>query len=206
MMSIKNIEMESNSKQSTRFNFCRPTTISRILIKNLNHRHCISTFDEKVHNSDKKLNLQTGSLTSASLPRNRLLEKSKLFRHEKKRPRDEQFHWVETWKWLSFCFQHGNSALHEASWRGYSRTVAALAKALGTQRAPLHAKNLAGFAPLHLACQNGHNQTCRELLLSGCNPDLQNNVGALSVIRSTILFYNIVDLITICIVTQIFTQ
>lgn len=72
---------------------------------------------------------------------------------------------------------HGNSALHEGSWRGYSRTVAALAKALGTQRAPLHARNLAGFAPLHLACQNGHNQSCRELLLAGCNPDLQNNYG-----------------------------
>lgn len=72
---------------------------------------------------------------------------------------------------------HGNSALHEASWRGYSRTVAVLAKALGTQRAPLHARNLAGFAPLHLACQNGHNQSCRELLLAGCNPDLQNNYG-----------------------------
>ncbi|XP_015606320.1 ankyrin repeat domain-containing protein 6 isoform X3 [Cephus cinctus] len=72
---------------------------------------------------------------------------------------------------------HENSALHEASWRGYSRTVAVLAKALGTQRAPLHARNLAGFAPLHLACQNGHNQSCRELLLAGCNPDLQNNYG-----------------------------
>ncbi|XP_048507375.1 uncharacterized protein LOC105688466 isoform X3 [Athalia rosae] len=72
---------------------------------------------------------------------------------------------------------HGNSALHEASWRGYSRTVSALAKALGTHRAPLHARNLTGFAPLHLACQNGHNQSCRELLLAGCNPDLQNNYG-----------------------------
>ncbi|XP_012278218.1 ankyrin repeat domain-containing protein 6 isoform X2 [Orussus abietinus] len=72
---------------------------------------------------------------------------------------------------------HGNSALHEASWRGYSRTVAALAKALGTQRAPLHTRNLTGFAPLHLACQNGHNQSCRELLLAGCNPDLRNNYG-----------------------------
>ncbi|XP_063974684.1 ankyrin repeat domain-containing protein 6 isoform X2 [Diachasmimorpha longicaudata] len=72
---------------------------------------------------------------------------------------------------------HGDSALHEAAWRGYSKTVALLAKALGTQRAPLHARNIAGFAPLHLACQNGHNQTCRELLLAGCNPDLQNNYG-----------------------------
>ncbi|XP_034949834.1 ankyrin repeat domain-containing protein 6 [Chelonus insularis] len=72
---------------------------------------------------------------------------------------------------------HGNSALHEACWRGFSRTVAALAKALGTHRGPLHARNFSGFAPLHLACQNGHNQSCRELLLAGCNPDLQNNCG-----------------------------
>ncbi|XP_014481855.1 PREDICTED: ankyrin repeat domain-containing protein 6 [Dinoponera quadriceps] len=78
---------------------------------------------------------------------------------------------------VSIADDHGNSALHEASWRGYSRTVAVLAKALGTQRAPLHARNLAGFAPLHLACQNGHNQSCRELLLAGSNPDLQNNYG-----------------------------
>ncbi|XP_018395696.1 PREDICTED: ankyrin repeat domain-containing protein 6 [Cyphomyrmex costatus] len=78
---------------------------------------------------------------------------------------------------VSAADEHGNSALHEASWRGYSRTVAVLAKALGTQRAPLHARNLAGFAPLHLACQNGHNQSCRELLLAGSNPDLQNNYG-----------------------------
>jgi len=83
---------------------------------------------------------------------------------------------------VSACFQHGNSALHEASWRGYSRTVAVLAKALGTQRAPLHARNLAGFAPLHLACQNGHNQSCRELLLAGSNPDLQNNVSDLPIL------------------------
>jgi len=84
----------------------------------------------------------------------------------------------------SACLQHGNSALHEASWRGYSRTVAVLAKALGTQRAPLHARNLAGFAPLHLACQNGHNQSCRELLLAGSNPDLQNNVSDLPISHS----------------------
>ena len=68
--------------------------------------------------------------------------------------------------------QHGNTALHEASWKGYSRSVAALGKA----RANLHLKNCGGFAALHLCCQNGHNQSCRELLLTGCNPDLQNNV------------------------------
>jgi ankyrin repeat protein len=69
--------------------------------------------------------------------------------------------------------QHGNTALHEASWKGYSRSVAALGKA----RANLHLKNCGGFAALHLCCQNGHNQSCRELLLAGCNPDLQNNVS-----------------------------
>ncbi|XP_069688766.1 uncharacterized protein dgo isoform X2 [Periplaneta americana] len=68
---------------------------------------------------------------------------------------------------------HGNTALHEASWKGYSRSVAALGKA----RANLHLKNCGGFAALHLCCQNGHNQSCRELLLAGCNPDLQNNYG-----------------------------
>jgi len=69
--------------------------------------------------------------------------------------------------------QHGNTALHEASWKGYSRSVAVLGKA----RANLHLKNCGGFAALHLCCQNGHNQSCRELLLAGCNPDLQNNVS-----------------------------
>ncbi|XP_044594129.1 ankyrin repeat domain-containing protein 6 isoform X2 [Cotesia glomerata] len=72
---------------------------------------------------------------------------------------------------------HGNSALHEACWRGYSRTLSTLSKSLGTSRGPLHTRNFSGFAPLHLACQNGHNQSCRELLLAGCNPDLQNNCG-----------------------------
>ncbi|XP_044739084.1 uncharacterized protein LOC123300563 [Chrysoperla carnea] len=68
---------------------------------------------------------------------------------------------------------HGNTALHEAAWKGYSRTVAILAAA----GANLETANNGGFAPLHLCCQNGHNQSCRELLLAGCNPDLQNNYG-----------------------------
>lgn len=68
---------------------------------------------------------------------------------------------------------HGNTALHEASWKGWSRSVAALGRA----RANLHLKNCGGFAPLHLCCQNGHNQSCRELLLAGCSPNLQNNYG-----------------------------
>ncbi|XP_077302728.1 ankyrin repeat domain containing protein 6 diego [Arctopsyche grandis] len=67
---------------------------------------------------------------------------------------------------------HGNTALHEAAWKGYSRCVALLAT-----KAALHIRNNGGFAPLHLACQNGHNQTCREILLAGCEPDIQNNYG-----------------------------
>lgn len=70
-------------------------------------------------------------------------------------------------------FQHGNTALHEAAWKGFSRTVSLLC----TAGADLTRSNSSGFAALHLCCQNGHNQTCRELLLAGCDPDLQNNYG-----------------------------
>uniref|UniRef100_A0A1B6DYF3 Uncharacterized protein n=1 Tax=Clastoptera arizonana TaxID=38151 RepID=A0A1B6DYF3_9HEMI len=68
---------------------------------------------------------------------------------------------------------HGNTALHEASWKGFSKTVAALCKS----KINMHIKNFGGFAALHLCCQNGHNQSCRELLIAGCSPDLQNNYG-----------------------------
>ncbi|KAL4714345.1 hypothetical protein ACJJTC_009697 [Scirpophaga incertulas] len=67
---------------------------------------------------------------------------------------------------------HGNTAAHEAAWKGYSATTALLAAAGG-----LRTRNSGGFAPLHLACQNGHNQTCRELLLAGAPADLRNNYG-----------------------------
>ena len=69
-------------------------------------------------------------------------------------------------------FQHGNTALHEAAWKGFSQTVSALCKS----KANFYIKNRGGFAPLHLCCQNGHNETCRVLLLHGCKPDLKNNV------------------------------
>ncbi|XP_065566286.1 uncharacterized protein LOC136031022 isoform X2 [Artemia franciscana] len=68
---------------------------------------------------------------------------------------------------------HGNCALHEASWRGYSQTVNFLCKA----GANPNIVNRAGFSPLHLACQNGHNQTTRYLVLSGAFPDQQNSYG-----------------------------
>ncbi|XP_076269802.1 ankyrin repeat domain containing protein 6 diego isoform X2 [Rhynchophorus ferrugineus] len=68
---------------------------------------------------------------------------------------------------------HGNTPLHECSWKGHSRTVRLLCSA----GAPLGAVNAGGFAPLHLACQNGHNQSCRELLLANADPDLRNGYG-----------------------------
>ena len=44
-------------------------------------------------------------------------------------------------------------------------------------QANFYIKNRGGFAPLHLCCQNGHNETGRVLLLNGCKPDLKNNVS-----------------------------
>ena len=71
-----------------------------------------------------------------------------------------------------YVFQHGNTALHEAAWKGFSQTVQILCK----WKANAYIKNRGGFAPLHLCCQNGHNETCRVLLLAGCKPDIKNNV------------------------------
>ncbi|XP_032518946.2 uncharacterized protein LOC116771254 [Danaus plexippus] len=68
---------------------------------------------------------------------------------------------------------HGNTAIHEAAWKGYSRTVGLLSRSVGS----VVCRNAAGFTPLHLAAQNGHNQSARELLLAGANPDIQNNYG-----------------------------
>ncbi|XP_058129210.1 uncharacterized protein LOC131289062 [Anopheles ziemanni] len=41
----------------------------------------------------------------------------------------------------------------------------------------LGTRNFGGFSALHLAAQNGHNQSCREILLAGADPDVQNNYG-----------------------------
>lgn len=42
----------------------------------------------------------------------------------------------------------------------------------------LGTRNQLGFSPLHLAAQNGHNQSCREILLAGGDANVQNNVSA----------------------------
>lgn len=86
--------------------------------------------------------------------------------------------------------------MHEAAWRGFSKCVKALcvlpktpkefkeskiAEKKGRTFGSLHSallstRNIGGFSALHLAAQNGHNQSCREILLAGGNPDVQNNV------------------------------
>ena len=38
-------------------------------------------------------------------------------------------------------------------------------------------KWISRFTPLHLSCQNGHNQSCRNILITGCKPDLKNDVS-----------------------------
>ena len=69
-------------------------------------------------------------------------------------------------------FQHGNTALHESSWRGFSRTVDLLCR----NKSNFYLRNRGGFSALHLCCQNGHNETCRVLLRAGCKPNIKNNV------------------------------
>ncbi|UYV83416.1 ANKRD6 [Cordylochernes scorpioides] len=68
---------------------------------------------------------------------------------------------------------HGNTPLHEAAWKGFSTTLEVLCK----HRANPYILNKGGFSPLHLACQNGHNQSCRVILLAGCRPDIPNNLS-----------------------------
>ena len=81
-----------------------------------------------------------------------------------------------------YVFQHGNTALHESSWKGFSHSVSILCKA----KANAYIKNRGGFAPLHLCCQNGHNETCRVLLLAGCKPDIKNNVSLMFIFATNI--------------------
>ncbi|XP_068145100.1 LOW QUALITY PROTEIN: uncharacterized protein dgo [Drosophila tropicalis] len=98
---------------------------------------------------------------------------------------------------------HGNTALHEAASRGFSRCVKLIcakppqtskekssingggkvkARVAATTTEALHNSTLGiinneGLSALHLAAQNGHNQSSRELLLAGADPDVQNNYG-----------------------------
>ena len=44
---------------------------------------------------------------------------------------------------------HGNTALHEAAWKGFSGTVSSLCQA----KANVYMKNRGGFTALHLCCQ-----------------------------------------------------
>lgn len=89
--------------------------------------------------------------------------------------------------------------MHEAAWRGYSRCVKLLCTLQQTSQSPkkfgkkakgvknvedewknqtyLNTSNVGGFSSLHLAAQNGHNQSCREILLAGASPDVKNNVS-----------------------------
>lgn len=87
--------------------------------------------------------------------------------------------------------------MHEAAWRGFSQCVKLLCTlpkpkiiqktdkhgkgSTNNAQAALHSallgiRNYGGFSALHLAAQNGHNQSCREILLAGADPDVQNNV------------------------------
>ena len=123
----------------------------------------------------------------------------------------------ESTQCLGIFWQHGNAALHEAAWNGYSRTLELLCKA----KASVHLVNKvsvlyflqrisdrkwyrkrhrtfiklhymscncfqAGFSALHLAAQNGHNQSARVLLYSGASPDHRNNVSFTLLLKSCV--------------------
>lgn len=91
----------------------------------------------------------------------------------------------------NFPFQHGNTVLHEASWNGFSRCVKILCNVypkdldenlnkekLGWKKNHfINRVNFCGFSALHLAAQNGHNQTLRELLYAGCSTNINNDYG-----------------------------
>uniref|UniRef100_S4RP33 Ankyrin repeat domain 6b n=1 Tax=Petromyzon marinus TaxID=7757 RepID=S4RP33_PETMA len=61
---------------------------------------------------------------------------------------------------------------HDCSTRGYKVPVCVC-----VQSSINILFNKAGSTPLHLACQNGHSQSCRGLLLGGSRPDAKNHMG-----------------------------
>ncbi|KAI1294993.1 Ankyrin repeat domain-containing protein 6 [Halotydeus destructor] len=75
---------------------------------------------------------------------------------------------------LLACDHKGNTPLHEAAWNGYSQTIEKLLK---SNSCCVNAKNKAKFTPLHLACQQGHNQSGRLLLWAGGKADARNRYG-----------------------------
>ncbi|XP_067950849.1 uncharacterized protein [Watersipora subatra] len=68
---------------------------------------------------------------------------------------------------------YGNTALHEAAWKGFSKSVDLLLK----NKSNAFIANRAGCTALHLAAQSGHNQSGRALIYAGCSPDVKNNYG-----------------------------
>ncbi|KAI8038614.1 hypothetical protein M5D96_008522 [Drosophila gunungcola] len=86
--------------------------------------------------------------------------------------------------------QQGNTPLHEAASRGKGaegqekdkdknkgRARVAHQTIEALHNSALSIANNEGLSALHLAAQNGHNQSSRELLLAGADPDVQNNYG-----------------------------
>ncbi|XP_058981054.1 ankyrin repeat domain-containing protein 6 [Musca domestica] len=73
----------------------------------------------------------------------------------------------------------GNTPLHEAAKRGYSRCIIVLCETVDmiNTKTNINLRNSDGFSALHLAAQNGHNQCCRELLMRGSSPHISNNYG-----------------------------
>lgn len=81
--------------------------------------------------------------------------------------------------------------MHEAAWKGYSRCVKILCnvypkdiddncnkeKLNKKKQSFINRANFAGFTALHLAAQNGHNQSTRELLYASCSTTVQNDYG-----------------------------
>ena len=49
----------------------------------------------------------------------------------------------------------------------------------------------AGFSALHLAAQNGHNESSRVLLYAGCNTDHKNNVSMVNFAAIALQFTNL---------------
>ncbi|GAA49286.1 ankyrin repeat domain-containing protein 6 [Clonorchis sinensis] len=67
----------------------------------------------------------------------------------------------------------GNTCLHEAASRGFSRCVELLCHC----RADPNLPNKANFLPLHLAAQYGHNQCARVLIYAGSELNAKNRFG-----------------------------